>query len=123
MRVSPIQKQPKPIDVTWIVRGFKALLVMGVLYLGWQAFQWSSQTLHYAEAARTICHKQRINVDYLKFCNPKVDGPACTLESMSRVNRHLASIDLECAPLQEQTVFVVEQWAEPVKDDLLASVD
>ena len=113
MQISKIKREPKAIDITYLVNGVLFSAGLAVLFGIFLGFQWMSKTLHYAEAARTICHKDRINVDYLKFCNPKVDGPACTLESMSRVNRHLASIDLECAPFQEQTVFVVEQWAEP----------
>ena len=115
--------EQKAIDATYAINLLLLLAGLAVLFGVWRFYTWGSETLHYADAARTICHKERINVDYLRFCNPKVDGPACTLESMSRVNKHLASIELECAPFQPDTVFVVDHWGEPVRDDLLASVD
>ena len=128
MRIAKIEKQPKPIDVTYIVHGILFAIGLAILFGIWRFYEWGSTQLQYAEAGRTAC-AQTINVDYLAFCNAKMDGPACTLESQSLVEQYVSNIDNACVPFMEQKAFVVDDWggAYPPIDQsngqLVANVD
>ena len=109
MRVSKIRRGPKPIDVTYFINGALLALGIAIMFGFWRFYEWGSTQLQYAEAGRTAC-AQTINVDYLAFCNAKMDGPACTLESQSRVEKYVSNIDNACVPFMAQKAFVVDDW-------------
>ena len=129
MRVSKIQKQPKAIDITYLVNGALLAIGLAILFGIWRFYDWGSTQLQYAEAGRTAC-AQSINVSYLASCNARFDGPACTHESQTRIERYVHNIDNACIPFMEDKAFVVDDWGgskyppiDQSKGQLVANVD
>ena len=129
MRVSKIRRGPKPIDVTHFINGALLALGIAILFGIWRFYEWGSTQLQYAEAGRTAC-AQSINVSYLASCNARFDGPACTYESQTRIERYVYNIDNACVPFMEQKAFVVDDWGgskyppiDQSNGQLVASVD
>ena len=85
-------------------------VVLALCALGggiWWASVSIGSTLKYANAGKAAC-AQQVNVEYLKRCVPTSDGPACALESMTRLERWYEPIAFACAQIGPMEPMVIE---------------
>ena len=75
-----------------------------------------SNTLKYARAGKAAC-QQQVSVDYLKRCVPTSDGPACALESKTRLERWYEPIAFACAQIGPMEPMVIEA-ANPFREGI-----
>lgn len=66
-----------------------------------------SNTLKFAAAGKAAC-AQQVSVEYLKRCVPTSDGPACALESKTRLERWYEPIAFACAQIGPMEPMVIE---------------
>lgn len=58
------------------------------------------------EAGRDMC-AFRVNPDYMKFCNPRVDGVSCQYQDYSRLTEWVKTVDHKCAILEHPEPLVI----------------
>lgn len=97
---------PKPLDITWFVRGFKVAFVFGALIAIALFACVLREVAHYYQAGKVAC-SQSINPDYLRVCNVQADGSACTLETITRLEALHSEVELACWKPWEVEYFVV----------------
>lgn len=102
---------PKPIrprrhiDGTWIINTSIAFMVAAISFVTWVHWDlWKDRK--YVAAGKAACLADRPSYDYFAFCSPLADGPACTHESISRMQAWYDPVDYACAQFEPDRVFV-----------------
>ena len=104
------------IDMTWALNFLIFLLAFpGLLWVAVSVDIYVANK-RFVEAGKAAC-ANRPAYHYFHRCNASMDGPACTLESRTRLMEWYDPVDAACAGIGDQEPFVFKIQEPELEED------